>query len=407
MTLLAAGRSAGRTAALAGAWIGVATAGAVVGFAAERYVMGRSFRGEDPYAGEPFGSLRGDPHQVITDDGVSLHVEVDEPAAAADSSGEAADSSGEAAGLTVVFCHGFALTQDAWYFQRRDLRGTARLVFWDQRGHGRSGALGEDQNVTIERLGADLGQVIDQVAPAGPVILVGHSMGGMTVMALARSRPELFGTRVVGTALIATSHTKLDVGSLGLPGYLGRLASRAAPGTVSMLARRHELVERGRRMSTDLGYVLTRRYAFSSGGSPALVEFTAAMNAAVPMGVIARFYSLFGDLDGSDTLPVLGRVPGLVIAAENDLLTPVGNGRQLAAELPDAEYTEMAEAGHMVLLEQHDLVSERIRDLLDGVRREGSWPARPRSQPRVPDGPGRIRRRAASASLLTPPEGRQ
>ena len=126
---------------------------------------------------------------VETDDGVRLHVEVD----------GSPDSP-----LTVVFCHGFTARLAEWELQRAALRGRARLVLWDQRGHGRS-AVTPLPDATIGRTGQDLGQVLDAVVPTGPVVLVGHSMGGMSVMALARQRPELFGTRVVGVFLLATS----------------------------------------------------------------------------------------------------------------------------------------------------------------------------------------------------------
>ena len=164
--------SAGRAAGTVGAALGVAAVGAAVGFAAERYVVGRSLRRDDPYADERLGSLRGVPRTVETADGVLLHVEVD---------GDTNTSP-----LTVVFTHGYALNQDSWHFQRRDLAGRARLVFWDQRSHGRSGRA-PDGSVTFERLARDLGEVIDQTVPDGPLVLVGHSMGGMTVLALAEA----------------------------------------------------------------------------------------------------------------------------------------------------------------------------------------------------------------------------
>ncbi|TDE02459.1 alpha/beta hydrolase [Jiangella asiatica] len=345
--------------------------------------MGRSLKKDDPHATEPFGTLRGEPRVVTTDDGVDLHVEVDEPA----------DGDTD---LTLVFCHGFALTQDAWHFQRRDLRGTARLVFWDQRGHGRSAALPEDAELSFHRLGTDLGQVVDAVAPAGPVILVGHSMGGMTLQALAEARSELFGDRIVGVALIATSGQRLDVSGLGLPGYLGKLAGRAAPGAVTVLARRPELVERGRRMGSDLAYVLTRRYAFAEGGSPRLVEFTAMMNAAVPFDVVARFYPLFGELDAAGAVPVLSRAPVLVVAAEHDQMTPVRHGRELAEALADVEYIEATDAGHMVLLERNELVTQGLRDLVERVARAGRGRSRPwRTSTRI----AAVRRATSAAKL--------
>lgn len=360
--------AAGRTAGMIGAWLGVATAGAAVGFATERYVMGRSLRAHDPYADEPFGSLRGAPRTVVTDDGVRLHVEVDEPAGGAD--------------LTVIFSHGYAMTQDSWHFQRRDLRGSARLVFWDQRSHGQSGRAAED-GVSLQRLGADLGQVLDTVAPRGPVVLVGHSMGGMTVMSLAQERPELFGPRVVGAALIATSAHGLDRTTLGLPGPVGRLANKAAPGLVAALARRPELVERGRRAGSDLGYVLTRRYSFAGGGSPAMVEFTALMNAATPIEVVATFLPLFGDLDTRGAMPALARIPVLVVAAEKDLLTPVEHGQELAEALPDVDYVEASDSGHMVLFERHELIAEHLRALLDRARQPAARRTRRRTKTKI------------------------
>ena len=106
--------------------------------------------------------------------------------------------------LTIVFAHGFTLSMDSFHFQRRDLGDVARLVFYDQRSHGRSGR-SAPENATIDQLGLDLYAVLQAVAPAGPVVLVGHSMGGMTILALADQHPELFGDRVVGVALLATS----------------------------------------------------------------------------------------------------------------------------------------------------------------------------------------------------------
>ncbi len=368
--------AAGKAAGAVGGWLGVAAAGAAVGFAAERYVMGRSLRSDDPYADEPFGSLRGNAQIVVADDGAPLYVEVDE-----------LDTPAE---VTVVFSHGYALTQDSWHFQRRDLRGTARLVFWDQRQHGRSGAAPDEdafpglaghvpeeedggdskrQTIVRERLAADLAAVLEAVAPQGPVVLVGHSMGGMTVLALALEHPELFGDRVRGVALITTSAKGLNSTTLGLPAPLGRLASRSAPGLVAALARRPELIERGRRVGSDLGYVITRRYSFAGGGSPALVEFTAAMNASTPVDVLAEFLPVVWGIDAHAALPVLARIPGLVIAAEDDHLTPVQHGRDIAAALPMAEYVEVADSGHMVLLERHELVTEHLASLIEQVRR--------------------------------------
>ena len=96
-----------------------------------------------------------------------------------------------------------------------------RTVYWDQRSHGRSerGACpgGRTAPVTIDQLGRDLKAVIDAAAPEGPMVLVGHSMGGMTMMALADQFPELIRERVVGVAFVGTSSGRLGEVNFGLP----------------------------------------------------------------------------------------------------------------------------------------------------------------------------------------------
>ena len=88
----------------------------------------------------------------------------------------------------MVVSHGYALSLDSWHYQRLALQGRVRTVWWDQRGHGRS-QRGPVGSATIDQVGADLAAVIEATAPTGPLVLVGHSMGGMTVMSLADPPP--------------------------------------------------------------------------------------------------------------------------------------------------------------------------------------------------------------------------
>src|SRR5690348_9210923 len=180
--------------------VGAAAAGAGAIVAAERIAVNR-IRGRADSSDEPFGSLRGLELTVLAEDGVPLHVEINGP---------------DTAPITIVFSHGYTLNQDCWHFQRRDL-AEHRLVFWDQRGHGRSGRA-QSVSATIDQLGADLKAVIDAAVPGpGPVVLVGHSMGGMTIMALAEQHPDLFGTKVTGAVLISTTASGLHTGSPWMP----------------------------------------------------------------------------------------------------------------------------------------------------------------------------------------------
>ena len=112
--------------------------------------------------------------------------------------------------VTVVFSHGYCLSQDSWHFQRAALRGVVRTVLLGPaqprplRRAARAQAA-DGVPVTIDQLGRDLKAVIDAAAPEGPLVLVGHSMGGMTMMALADQYPELVRERVVGVAFVGTS----------------------------------------------------------------------------------------------------------------------------------------------------------------------------------------------------------
>jgi pimeloyl-ACP methyl ester carboxylesterase len=336
-----------------GAAAGVVAAGAAVGLAAERYAVGRSFRKtEDPWAEEPFGELRGTAVTVTGSDGVLLHAEVDGPGPEAE------------VPVTVVFCHGLALNQHSWHHQRKDLADLGRLVFWDQRGHGRSGR-GEPEHTTIDQLGRDLQAVLEATAPRGPVVLVGHSMGGMTVMALADQQPELFGDRVVGVGLIATSPGRLAEVTFGVPAAAGRMLRRAAPRALRALQHRPGMVARGRRLGHDIEYVLTKRYSFATDVPPSLVRFVQRMHDETPLDVLAELFPAFDAHDKLHALESMNGVETLVMCGEQDLMTPADHSREMVEHVPGAELVILAEAGHLVMLEHPDLVSDHLRDLVE------------------------------------------
>jgi pimeloyl-ACP methyl ester carboxylesterase len=340
-----------RAAVVAGA-AGVVVAGAAVGLAAERYAVGKSFRGDDREADEPLGEIHGRLVAVTTTDGVPLHVEVDDP-----------PMGGDEPPVTVVFCHGLALDMGTWHYQRRDLGDLGRLVFWDQRGHGESGH-GLAENMTIDQLGRDLASVIDATAPTGPLVLVGHSMGGMTIMALADEHPELFEERVIGVALVCTSPGKLADVSLGVPGRAGRALFKLAPRALTALNRRPEVVTRGLSLGADVQFVLTKRYSFATNVPPTFTRFVATMHAHTALDVIAQLMPAFETHDKLLALQVLGGIETLVLGGEKDLLTPPAHSREIAEHVPGAELVILPEAGHMIMLEYYDIVTDLLRDLV-------------------------------------------
>ena len=291
---------------------------------------------------------------VRTDDGVDLHVEVDgDP-----------DS-----GVTVILAHGFTARLAEWELQRAALRPRARLVLFDQRGHGRSGWT-RLTAATIDRTGRDLGEVLDATTPEGPVVLAGHSMGGMSVMALARQRPELFGGRVVGVFLLATS-----AGGLAGHGLVGlALALVRRLGLLALYLRLLQvlapLLERVRRRGTRLGRWYIRRYLFGrQDADPAHVRMVQDLLEETPFTVSAAFYATFLDHDETASLDVLARVPVTVVAASDDRLTPVAHARRMAARLgPAADLVVVPGAGHSVNLTRSAVVDAAFLALLDRVQ---------------------------------------
>ena len=125
--------------------------------------------------------------------------------------------------------------------------------------------------------------------PTGPVVLVGHSMGGMSMMAFAEQYPEVVAERVVGVAFIATSAG--GVGQL-LPGAPGRLLDRAQPLLAAGLARLPWLVETGRRTTA---FALTKQLAFGGEVPDSYVVFVDQMIAKTPSDVIWDFFPSFRD----------------------------------------------------------------------------------------------------------------
>lgn len=348
-----------RKAAVAGAVGLVAAGAATAGVAHRRRVTALARR--DAGVCPAFGSLRSTPQTVVADDGTPLHVEVDEVEARA-SRGRRAKPR-----LTIVFCHGYALNLDCWHFQREHYRDRGiRAVFYDQRSHGRSGRspLG---HATIDHLGADLLAVLDAVAPEGPVVLVGHSMGGMSVVALAEQHPELFGDRVVGAALISTTAGGLDPSRILFPMVPTWAGSGAVHRGVAALARGHRAVDRLRKVGRDVAMVATDQLAFGDEVPASYVAFVDRMLAATPFEVVAEFFPGFGSLDKFDHVGVLGKVPTAVVCGTDDKLTSIGHSRKLASRIDGSTLLECHGAGHMVLLERPDEVNGELDRLLDAT----------------------------------------
>jgi pimeloyl-ACP methyl ester carboxylesterase len=343
---------------IAGAAVGVVAAGLATAFAVERALVRRSLNAPgDPHADETFGDQPFDEELTVTAaDGTDLHVEVVEPARPAGKP-------------TIVFVHGLALDMGTFYFQRRALaeRGEHRLVFYDQPGHGRSGRL-KSGDYDLAALGRSLAAVLDATVPDGHIILVGHSMGGMTIMAFAEQYPEWFGKRVTGVVLMSTSAGLIDKTKLGIP----TLVARASAPFFPLWGRAAHLgggtIDRARLASSDLAWLLTRRYGFGDARpSPSLVTFVESMNSKTSVETLTRYVRTLYDHDRVPALSALRGVPVLVIVGTRDYLTPVVHSEAILRHLPEAELVKIENSGHVVMLEKADEVDAVLLPFLEKI----------------------------------------
>jgi pimeloyl-ACP methyl ester carboxylesterase len=288
---------------------------------------------------------------VCVDDGTNLAVREVGPARAA---------------ITVVFCHGFCLHSEAWDRQRTTLSDRwgdqVRLVFFDHRGHGRSGH-GSDGSNTIEQLGRDLAAVLRTVAPEGPVVLVGHSMGGMAALAYIAANADVVGKQVVGVALVSTA-----AGSVARAG-IGRLLNTPLIGLLRGISSvAPSLVE--------AGWDLSRRLLSPAIGAtipevPVVAICSAAdtyrMIHRTPIRTITHFLASLKRYDATKALHALASVPVVVVCGTRDIVTPIEHSYRLAAALPFAEFVSVEGGRHMVIVERADVVSSSVERLVGRI----------------------------------------
>jgi pimeloyl-ACP methyl ester carboxylesterase len=194
-------------------------------------------------------------------------------------------------------------------------------------------------------------------------------MGGMTIMCLAGSRPELFGDRVRGVALLSTSAGDLTSDPRSAAGRMAKLSpamlSAALAGAV-VLERLRALLPpshpRHRKLVRDLLY-----------GRDATEETVLTGAEIMHASTIRSFVSFLPALDDHDKreeLAALTRVAVEILVGDSDKLTPDRHSRQLAQALPDATLHVVGRTGHMLPQERPLLVTEAIGRLLTAAVRD-------------------------------------
>jgi pimeloyl-ACP methyl ester carboxylesterase len=291
--------------------------------------------------------------EVTLSDGVRLFVETSGPADAP---------------VTVVLLHGWCLDRRTWHHQVEALRG-ARVVAYDARGHGRSGPT-RLKSATLARLGDDLAEVLRQVAPTGPVVLAGHSMGGMTIMEYADTYPEEFAKRIAGLLFVSTTAEGHAHTRYGLPAQLATMMRCGETLGAGVLARSGPW--RPHRAVLPALRPALRWLLFGDEYEPSALAVTMKAVGRATLRSIGGFRASIGAQHRLETLAALGDVPSAVLVGDRDRLTPPACAESIAAALPGAELTVCPGAGHMLMLERPDEVNAALQMVVS--RAAGSTP---------------------------------
>jgi len=313
-------------------------AGAVAGGLIGRTVLNARRRG-DPEADEHLSELPPeDLGPIRSSDGTELAVR----------------AAGDPSKPTIVFVHGFSLDMTTWHYQWTGLSDSFRCVLFDFRSHGRSArAAGGDLSPLA--FANDLAAVLETVGD-GPVVLVGHSMGAMSMLAMAETRPELFGEPVAGVVFVGSAASDLLRGAFGsvtelLRPKLGSL--RQAAGRVNRL-RKVVLSS-----PADVGQMVARATQFGSDASPRLVRYVVGLAARAPSEVWTDGLAGLMEMDLRHAIEHIG-VPALVVVGDQDRMTPPSSSVVLAGELPRGRLEIVEGAGHFPMMERHEDFNGRL-----------------------------------------------
>ncbi len=243
----------------------------------------------------------------------------------------------------LVFLHGVGGGHHAW---ERQLPYFGSLGYpshaWDQPGYGHSPAV---EPYDLAQISASLARLIDSLA-SEPVVLVGHSMGGLVAQETYVRHPE----RIRALALCFTS-----------PAFAGG----GSDFTRQFIAARIDPLDQGRSMA-DIAAALmpTMRGSRSDASGLALAE---KIMAGVPPDTYRKAVHLLTTFDRRKELADI-KVPTLLVAGSDDKVAPAAMMERMAQKIPGAEYVVLEGCGHLGPMDQPDAFNAA---LLAFLRRHG------------------------------------
>ena len=258
-------------------------------------------------------------------------------------------------GPTLILVHGWFCNTDMWHYQKKLLADRYRIVCFDQRGHRRSDSP-DGMSFTLGDLARDLKAVLDEYTGSEPVVLVGHSMGGMSILKFLEMYPGELGDRVKGVALVDTSNVPMRETMMGGE-TLGGLQKPVVEPMFKWMADHSTFADGAKRVLVHTApFLLATRYlGYGSGASLTQMEYIQEMAQKTSMKGACQAGLGLLDNDEATSLEGLRRsgVPVLIWVGEKDKLTRPEVSIRMKEQLPDAELRVVPDTGHPSYMEEY------------------------------------------------------
>lgn len=289
-------------------------------------------------------SARGAAMPVTAPDGSRLHVE----------------TSGLAGGPTIILTHGWGLNSTAWGDARQALGGRFRVIVWDLPGLGRSQGP-KDGRYSLDGFAQALGAVVEAAGP-GPVVLAGHSIGGMTTQTFWRAASASTREKVAGVVLIDTTHED-PIQTMVLSPLWRALKKPLIEPLMHLTIWLSPLVW----LSSWQGYlsgsnhIIMRLTGFGRHATRGEVDLTAKLACKGSPAVQAKGNLAMLRWRATEVLPTIP-APTLVLGGDVDIVTLPAASRAIASAVPGARLQMVQGCGHMGFMEAHGAYNAAVAD---------------------------------------------
>lgn len=263
------------------------------------------------------------------------------------------ETHGPAGAPTIILTHGWGLDSTIWGYAVQDLATHFRVVTWDLPGLGRSRG-----KIELETFAADLRSIID-LENAGKAVLVGHSIGGMTIQTLVRDDPGFVERRVAGIVLLNTTHTN-PLRTMILSPLWRALRWPLIEPLMWLAIPLQPLVWLSAWQSYLSGSAhLANRIGFGKHVSRSQLDAVTLLGTRNPPGAQARGNLAMFRWNATGALAKIN-LPVLVIGGAVDIVTKPEASHTISESTAAARVSIIEEVNHMGFLEQYETYNSAI-----------------------------------------------